>query len=77
MMKIRLNMPDKKKSDGMSENIESESELTFQLLDTISAFRESKFASFIVITESILSGGTDLLLTLAPLYLVFPFSILG
>ena len=40
-------MPDKKKSDGMSENIESESELTFQLLDTISAFRESKFASLL------------------------------
>lgn len=80
MMKIRLNMPDKKKSDGMSENIESESELTFQLLDTISAFRESKFASFIVITESILSGGTDLLLTLAPLYLVsegIPIQYLG
>ena len=31
----------------MSENIESESELTFQLLDTISAFRESKFASLL------------------------------
>ncbi|MBZ2155027.1 MFS transporter [Streptococcus australis] len=80
MLKIRLDIPDKKKSDGMSENIESESESTFQLLDTISAFRESKFASFIVITESILSGGTDLLLTLAPLYLVsegIPIQYLG
>lgn len=80
MLKIRLDIPDKKKSDGTSENIESESESTFQLLDTISAFRESKFASFIVITESILSGGTDLLLTLAPLYLVsegIPIQYLG
>lgn len=40
------------------------------LFETFSAFKESRFASFIIMTESILSGGTDLLLTLAPIYLI-------
>lgn len=68
VMRLKLDTRDKKELNEISEN--RGSEFTFQFWGTISAFRESKFASFIVITESILSGGTDLLLTLAPLYLI-------
>lgn len=52
------------------EDSEAEPEDESKLLATLSAFKESKFASFIVIMESFLSGGTDLLLTLIPLYLI-------
>lgn len=52
---------------GNSREIELDKD---SLFETFSAFRESNFASFIVVIESILSGGTDLLLTLAPVYLI-------
>ncbi|WP_260663546.1 MFS transporter [Streptococcus dysgalactiae] len=59
---------DKGKADtDLSE--EAKSDKT-HLFETLSAFKESRFASFIIMTESILSGGTDLLLTLAPIYLI-------
>ena len=62
----------------MSENIESESELTFNFWTQFPL--RIQICLFIVITESILSGGTDLLPTLSPLYLVMegiPIQYLG
>lgn len=51
-----------------------------RLLESVEAFRESKFASLIIFIEAFLSGGTDLLLTLVPLYLLqekIPIGYLG
>lgn len=67
MLKLRLPRQSNQFSSDMEEVKEDKSRKVLQTLD---AFRTSKFASFIVVTESILSGGTDLLLTLIPLYLV-------
>lgn len=66
MLKIQL-----PRFEAHNRDLDSEEEKSSgAFLETLAAFRESKFASFIVLTESILSGGTDLLLTLAPLYLL-------
>ncbi|WP_267247423.1 MFS transporter [Streptococcus sp. Marseille-Q5986] len=80
MIKIRLLGSKNNTKSVQPGKVDLESNSSFQFLETISAFRESKFASFIVVTESILSGGTDLLLTLMPLYLLsegIPIQYLG
>ncbi|MDI5916203.1 MFS transporter [Streptococcus equi] len=63
---FRIQLSPSKLSTTTNDEIEKPASVT----ESLRAFRESTFASFIILVEAFLSGGTDLLLALLPLYLL-------
>lgn len=63
--KLRLLQYDRSDSD-----VETSPRFSATVTETLRTFKRSTSASCIVIMESFLSGGTDLLITLIPLYLI-------
>ena len=79
---LQLSIPFRVKLDtrATSQFSKEHEKEKLRLLESVEAFRESKFASLIIFIEAFLSGGTDLLLTLVPLYLLqekIPIGYLG
>lgn len=63
---FRIQLSPSKLSTTTNDEIEKPASVT----ESLRAFRESTFASFTILVEAFLSGGTDLLLALLPLYLL-------
>lgn len=63
---FRIQLSPSKLSTTTNDEIEKPASVT----ESLHAFRESTFASFIILVEAFLSGGIDLLLALLPLYLL-------
>ncbi|HEL1011818.1 TPA: MFS transporter [Streptococcus equi subsp. ruminatorum] len=63
---FRIQLSPSKLSTTTNDEIEKPASVT----ESLRAFRESTFASFIILVEAFLSGGIDLLLALLPLYLL-------
>ncbi|MBF8970740.1 MFS transporter [Streptococcus sp. NLN76] len=63
---FRLRIPDSR-GDEMEEDVEG---VKIDRAASFKALSESKDSFYIVLTEAVLSGGTDLLLTLTPIYLI-------